>query len=489
MKTDILIIGGGVIGCAVAYELSKYKLDVTLVEKSSDIANATSKANSGIAHNGMGEKPTTIRGKYVVRGAKILKDLCEQLYVPFTHRIGSVTLGFNEMDLKKLEYVKGMGEKLGITEPKILSGDKIFDLEPFSNRDAKYALYNPGISIIGSYEFTIALGESAVRNGVKVLLDHEVTGIECEKGEINCVHTNHGDFEPQVVINAAGLYADKIAAMVEEIDFEIKPRKGEYFLYDKKMRSNIKHIVSDLGSEKSKAMIIAPTVHGNILAGSSATTIEDKEDLSTSTEKLDLIYSEVISKMIPTLPRFGEVITTFAGNRAAATGEDFIIAHARTVRKMINLAGMQSPALTSAPAIAQDVCMMVEECGIKLDKKIDYKPFRPKPIVISEMEPDEINAYIRKNPNYGEIICRCETISKGEILDAIHSPIPATTVDAIKRRTRAGMGRCQGGFCGPRVLDILSKELNVDMCEICKSNKGSYMVTGRTKEVRANETV
>lgn len=483
MKTDILIIGGGVIGCSVAYELSKYKLDITIVEKSGDIANSTSKANSGIAHNGMGEKSTTIRGKYVTRGSKLLKDLCEQLYVPYNHRTGSVTLAFDDNELKKLEYVKAQGEKLGITDTAILAGDAIFDLEPNAASHAKYALFNPGISTIGSYELTIALAESAAINGTKVLVNHEVTGIDCEKGEILCVHTNRGDFEPKVVINAAGLYADKIAAMVEEIDFEIHPRKGEYFLYDKKVRPLIKHIVSDLGSEHSKAMIIAPTVHGNILAGSSATLIDEKDNMSTSGEKLDLIYNTFISRMVPKLPRFGDVITTFAGNRAASSTEDFIIGHARTVHSMINLAGMQSPALTSSPAIAQDVAEMVAACGVKLEKKSGYKPFRPKPIVISELSPQEINILIGENPDYGEIICRCETISRGEILDAIRSPIPATSVDAIKRRTRAGMGRCQGGFCGPRVLDILSKELGVDMTEIYKSDPGSYMVTGRTKEV------
>lgn len=484
MKTDVLIIGGGVIGCAAAYELAKYKVDVTLVEKSSDIANGTSKANSGIAHNGMGEKATTLRGKYVTRGTKMLKNLCEQLYVPYQSRVGSVTLGFSEEDLKKLEYVKSNGEKLGIPDSKILTGDSILDLEPGACKEAKYALFNPGISIIGSYEFTIALGESAARNGVHILLNHEVTSIDTDQGKVLCVHTNHGDFEPKVVINAAGLYADKIAAMVEEIDFLIKPRKGEYLLYDKKMRSKITHIVSDLGSEHSKAMIIAPTVHGNVLAGSSATVIEDKHDLSTSGEKLDMIYDSFISRLVPDLPRFGEVITTFAGNRAAATGEDFIIRHARTVKGFINLAGLQSPALTSAPAIAEDVAEMVRECGVKLDLRPDYLPFRPKPVILGEMNEEEINALIKENPDYGEIICRCETISKGEILNAMRGPIPAVTVDAIKRRTRAGMGRCQGGFCGPRVLDIMSKEFGVDMTKICKSDLGSYMVTGRTKEVR-----
>lgn len=484
MKTDILIIGGGVIGCAVAYELAKYKLDVTLVEKSSDIANGTSKANSGIAHNGMGEKPGTVRGRYVTRGAKLLKDMCEQLYVPYHACTGSVTLGYTQEDLKKLEYLQETGRKMGIMDSRIVSGDKIRDLEPEVSNDARYALFNPGIGTIGSYEFTIALGESAAINGVKFLLNREVTGIDAKKGKILCVHTSRGDFEPQVVINAAGLYADRIAAMVEEIDFEIHPRKGEYFLYDKKMRSHIRHIVSDMGSEKSKAMIIAPTVHGNVLAGSSATMIDDKDDLSTSMEKLDYIYEHVIARMLPSLPRYGEVITNFAGNRAAATGEDFIIRHAVTVPSMINLAGMQSPALTSAPAIAQDVVEMVAECGIRLEKKVGYRPFRPKPVILAELTAEEINELVRKNPAYGEIICRCESISRGEILDAIHAPIPALTVDAVKRRTRAGMGRCQGGFCGPRVLEVLSRELGVDMTEICKNNPGSYMVTGRTKEVR-----
>lgn len=482
MKTDVLIIGGGVIGCAVAYQLSRYDIDVILVEKNADIADGTSKANSGIAHNGMGEKPGTVRAKYVTRGSAILKDLCQQLYVPYHYRTGSVTLAFDETDLQKLEYAQKAGEMLGITDTEIIAGDKIFDLEPGANREARYALFNPGLSTIGPYEFTIAMAESAVLNGVKIIRNCTVTGIECAGGKIKGVNTSCGHFTPTVVINAAGLHADKIAAMVEEIDFEIRPRKGEYFLYDKNMRSKIKHIVSDLGTKDSKAMIIAPTVHGNILAGSSATIIDEKDDYSTSSEMLDSIYKKAINRMIPALPRFGSVITTFAGNRAAATGEDFIIAHARSVKGMINLAGMQSPALTSAPAVAQDVCEMVKEAGLALKEKADYKPFRPRPVVLHELSPEEINALIQKNPDYGEIICRCETISRGEIIDAIRSPIPATTVDAVKRRVRAGMGRCQGGFCGPRVLEILAQELGVEMMEILKANEGSYMVSGRTKE-------
>mgnify|MGYP005761165473 FL=1 len=484
MKTDVLIIGGGVIGCAVAYELARYELDVTVVEKNSDIANGTSKANSGICHNGMGEKPGTICSSYVTRGYALMKDLCEQLYVPYSHCVGSVTAAFNDEELKKLERAKMAGEMLGIHDTRIVHGDELFDLEPGLNRALKYALYNPGLSTVSSYELTIALGESAAINGVHFLLDCAVTSIECSGGKVECVRTTRGDIQPQVVINAAGLYADRIAAMVEEIDFEIRPRKGEYFLYDKKCRGAIRHIVSDLGSEHSKAMIIAPTVHGNILAGSSATMIERKDDLATHGDKLDMIYDTFISRMIPALPRAGQVITTFAGNRAAATSEDFIIQHARTVKGFINLAGMQSPALTSAPAIAQDTAEMVAECGLKLTPRKDYKPFRPKPVRLSELTPDELNALIRRNPDYGEIICRCETISKGEILDAIRSPIPAITVDAVKRRARAGMGRCQGGFCGPRVMDIIARELGKDMTAVNKSNQGSYMVVSRTKEAQ-----
>lgn len=482
MKTDVLVIGGGVMGCAVAYQLAQYQIHVTVLEKSSDVANGTSKANSGIAHNGMGEKPGTLRGKYIRQGTAIIKELCEGLHVPFHHRVGSLTVGFDEDDRKKLQHLQAMGRELGILDSEILEGEKIFELEPYVSRDVKYALFNPGISTICPYEFTVAMAESAAINQVEFLLNHEVTGIECRDGKILCVHTDQGDFEPEVVINAAGLYADKIAAMVEEIDFEIRPRRGEYLLYDKKMGKYVSHIISNLGTDKSKGMIILPTVHGNILAGSSATMIDDKDDVATTGEKLDFIYDKVVKRIVPALPRMGDVITTFAGNRAAATGDDFIVAHAKSVHSMINLAGIQSPGIVAAPAIAMDVVKMVESCGISLVKKEGYKPFRPKPVVIQDLSPDELNALIKENPDYGEIICRCETISKGEILAAIHAPVPATTVDAIKRRTRAGMGRCQGGFCGPRILEILACELGVDMTEVCKSNKGSNMVKCQTKE-------
>lgn len=482
MKTDVLIIGGGVMGCAVAYQLAQYDLHVTVLEKSSDVANGTSKANSGIAHNGMGEKPGTLRGKYIRQGSAIIKELCEGLHVPFRYGVGSLTVGFDEDDRKKLLHLQEMGRQLGILDSEIIEGEKIFELEPYISKDVKYALFNPGISTICPYEFTIAMAESAAINQVEFLLEHEVTGMTCSNGKVACVHTNQGDFEAKVVINAAGLYADRIAAMVEEIDFEIKPRRGEYLLYDKKMGKYVHHIISNLGTDKSKGMIILPTVHGNILAGSSATMIEDKDDVATTEEKLDFIYDKVVKKIVPGLPRMGDVITTFAGNRAAATGDDFIVAHAKSVHNVINLAGIQSPGIVAAPAIARDVVAMVESCGISLIKKEGYKPFRPKPIVIQELDEVALNDLIKEQPDYGEIICRCETISKGEILAAIHAPIPATTVDAIKRRTRAGMGRCQGGFCGPRILEILAQELGVDMTEVCKGNKGSNMVKGQTKE-------
>lgn len=482
MKTDVLIIGGGVMGCAVAYELAQYQLHVTVLEKSSDVANGTSKANSGIAHNGMGEKPGTLRGKYIRRGTAVIRELCEGLHVPFHYGVGSLTVGFDEDDLKKLRHLQEMGRELGILDSEIIEGDKIFELEPYMSKDVKYALFNPGISTICPYEFTIAMAESAAINQVEFLLNHEVTGMECRDGELLCVHTNQGDFEPKVVVNAAGLYADQVAAMAEEIDFEIKPRRGEYLLYDKKMGKYVHHIISNLGTDKSKGMIILPTVHGNILAGSSATMIEDKDDVATTEAMLDLIYDNVVKKIMPDLPRMGDVITTFAGNRAAATGDDFIIAHSKSVHNVINLAGIQSPGIVAAPAIAADVAGMVESCGLPLIKKDDYRPFRPKPVVVEELSEEEWNALVKEKPDYGEIICRCETISKGEILAAIHSPVPAVTVDAVKRRTRAGMGRCQGGFCGPRILDILSEELGVDMTEICKGDKGSNMVICRTKE-------
>lgn len=485
MKTEVLIIGGGVIGASIAHQLAKYNLDIILVEKASDVCMGTSKANSAMIHSGFNIDGGTLKGKLALAANKVVKQLCEDLDVDLVKPLGSITVGFEESDLEKMKKTMENGIKNGIQGMKLLDQKELHEMEPHLNPDAKYGLFEPETGIINPFEYTVALVENAVINGAKVMLDTEVLDIMIENKTVKGVKTNKGDIESKVIINAAGLFADKIAAMVEDIDFEIKPRKGQYFLYDKKWGDILTYTIYSAPTKVSKGMIVVPTIDGNILAGSNAEVLEDKTDLRTTAEALDQIYTSTISHLFPELPRMGDVITTFTGLRAASSNEDFIIEPAKTVKGMINVAGIQSPGLTSAPAIAEMVESLVRDQNLELDfsSKANYEKGRKAPVMLAELSYEERNAFIEKNPDYGEIICRCESISKGEIKDAIHRPVPATNMDAIKRRVRAGMGRCQGGFCGPKVLDILSQELKISPLEVTQKGSESFVLISRNKEL------
>ncbi|AFA48041.1 NAD(P)/FAD-dependent oxidoreductase [Acetobacterium woodii] len=489
MKTDVLIIGGGVIGASVAHQLAKYNLDIILVEKANDICMGTSKANSAMIHSGFNIDGGTLKGQLVLKANKVIKQLCQDLNVGLVKPLGSITVGFEEKDLEKMKKTMENGIKNGIQGMKLLNQKELHEMEPHLNPDSKYGLFEPETGIINPFEYTVALAENAVINGVKVLLDTEVLDIMIENKTVKGVKTNKGDIETKVIINAAGLYADKIAAMVENIDFEIKPRKGQYFLYDKKWRDILTYTIYSAPTKVSKGMIVVPTIDGNILAGSNAEAVDDKTDLKTTTQALDQIYTSTISHLFPELPRMGDVITTFTGLRASSTNEDFIIEPAKTVKGFINVAGIQSPGLTSAPAIAEMVEGLVREQNMNLDfsAKVNYQKGRKPPIMLKDLSYQERTALIEENPDYGEIVCRCESISKGEIIDAVHRPIPATNLDAVKRRVRAGMGRCQGGFCGPKVVAILSQELVISPLEVTQKGNKSFVLTAKNKELSLDE--
>jgi glycerol-3-phosphate dehydrogenase len=489
MKTDVLIIGGGVIGSAIAHQLSKYNLDITLVEKESDVCTGTSKANSSMLHDGYNVDKHKLKGQLVLKADKdVYAKLCKELHVDLNF-VGSIVAGFQDSDIEVMNHQMEMANDNGIKGMRMLNHDEMLEMEPNMNPEVKFGLYNPNTGVLNPFELTMGLAENAVLNGTKVLLNTEVTDIIVKDQKIDSVITTNGVFYPKVVINAAGLYSDKIAAMVEEIDFTVKPRKGQYFLFDKQYGDHVKHCIYSAPTEYSKGMIILPTTEGNILAGSNAEMMDDKTDFATTAEALNNIYGTMIHKLFPKLPRMGDVTTTFAGLRAVANTEDFIIAHAKTVRGMINLAGIQSPGLSSAPAIAEMVEGLVREVGEGLDfsEKADYIVGRPKPIILNKLSYEERSQLIAQNPDYGQIICRCESISKGEILDAIRRPIPATCLDAIKRRTRAGMGRCQGGFCGPRVVSILEQELGISPLDATKRGRDSKILAMRAKELALQE--
>lgn len=483
MEADVVIIGGGVVGTAIARELSKYELKIILLEKEEDVAMGSSKANSGIIHAGYNADAGTLRGKLNVRANPLFDKLCSELKVPFK-RIGSLLIGFNEDDLKVLKEKKENGEKMGITGMKIVSGEDLFKLEPNLNEKARFALFAPSAGIISSYEFTIALADSAVINGVKIYLDTELIDIETENRRVLGVKTSRGFIKTGIIINAAGLFSDNIAGMAGDNSIEIKAYKGEYHLFDKKWGDYVNHIIFPVPDRKSKGILVTPTVHGNLLIGPNFYAVDDKDDLGVSSAGLEEIYQGA-GKLVSGLDR-RDVIASYAGLRAKTEGDDFIIGHSDLVKGLINVAGIQSPGFTASPAIAEMVVDLVREYLARekkqeLRKKDYFQSELAQRPVFTEADLDEWDELIKKDAAYGEIICRCEKISKGEIRDAIHGPVPARSLDAVKRRTRAGAGRCQGAFCAPRVLKIIAEELGLKPTEITKKGRNSRILLTETK--------
>lgn len=485
-KTDILIIGGGVTGSAIARELSRYNLDISLVEKESDVAVGTSKANSGIIHAGYNAAASSLKGKLNSRANPMFDKLCSDLQVPFK-RIGSLVIAFNSDDLKILKFEKENGEKMGVRGLEIVSGDRLFEMEPHLNPDAQYALYAPTAGIVSSYEFTIALADNAVLNGVKVMLETEVTDIIIDNDQIKGVKTSKGIIYCSLLINAAGLWTDDIAKMAGHNNMKIKPRKGEYHLYDKSWGNIVNHVLFPTPAKSSKGILVTPTVHGNLMIGPNSDEVDDKEDLTTTSVGLNKVFAGA-KRLIPGLSK-RDIITSFSGLRACEESGDFIIGSSSQIKGLINVAGIQSPGLSSAPAIAEMVVDMIRDIsqendtGFEMLLKEDFKEKLPERYVFNDYNYDSWQQIVDSTPDYGEIICRCEQVTKGEIVNAIHRPIPARTLDAVKRRTRAGTGRCQGGFCGPRVLDIIADELEISPLEVTKKGRGSEILEGKTKDI------
>jgi glycerol-3-phosphate dehydrogenase len=448
----------------------------------------TSKGNSGIIHAGYNADFRTLKGRLNIKSNPRFDKLCQDLKVRFK-RIGSLVVGFTGEDLKRLRELKKNGEKNGTKNLEIIRGSKLFELEPNLNPQAKYALYAPTAGIISPYKFTIALADNAVINGVKVLLETEAKDIRIEERQVCGVVTNRGLIETSVIINAAGLHADEVAKASGN-SFKINPLKGEYQLFDKQWGNLVNHILFPIPTKLSKGILVAPTVHDNLLIGPNSYRVKEKDDLSTTRAGIKEVY-EGARKLIPHLPH-QDLINSFAGLRADIEGrDDFIIEASKKIRGFINVAGIESPGLSSAPAIAEMVSGILKEVikeiypQLELNHKDDFIETLPRQARFSDYinKMKEWQEIVKKDADYGEIICRCEKVSKGEVLRAIHQPLPARSLDAIKRRTRAGMGRCQGGFCSPRVLRILSEELKISPLRITKKGPGSEVLKTKTKDM------
>ncbi|WP_455100175.1 FAD-dependent oxidoreductase [Parvimonas micra] len=474
---DIIVIGCGVIGASVAYELSKYNLKVLVLEKEIDVADGTTKANSGILHSGYDPEPGTLMAKLNVEGSKRIKELVKKLDVQY-NECGSLVLAFNKEDEKTLEKLLDNGIKNGVENLRIIDKEEVEKLEPNINKTVTKALYSPGAGVIDPWELCIAMSQVAVSNGIEIKLNSEVVDI-IKEDEKFIIKTDDNTYTSKYIVNAAGINSDKVHNMVCEKEFEIKPSKGQYFILDKSQKDLVKHVLFQCPSKLGKGVLIAPTSHTNIIIGPNAESNSKISDKSTTFEGLNEV-KEKISKTISDVP-YWENINNFSGLRANSTESDFIIREAKSCKNFIDLAGIKSPGLASCAAIGLMCLDILRNIGVDFVEKENYIDSR-KIIRIKHLSPEERAEKIKENPLYGNIICRCITVSEGEIIDSLKMPLPPRTLGAVKKRTGAGMGRCLGGFCGPKVLDIISRELDIKPEEVYNTNFGSYIITGKTKE-------
>lgn len=473
---DVAIIGAGVIGASVARELSKYDLNVVVIEKENDVSNGTTKANSAIVHAGYDAHEGTLMAKYNALGNAMFDKICDELSVPF-ERCGSLVLAFSEEEREHLDLLYKRGIVNNIPEMELLEKDEIKKLEPNISDKVVAALHAKTAGIVGPWELTIAMLENAAENGVNIELNQDVVDIEKLETGYRII-TQERNFEAKVVINASGVYADKIHNMVSEETFKIKPRRGQYFVMDKTQGELVGQVIFQCPTELGKGILVTPTVHGNLLLGPDAQDMDDRDDISTTTEQLEFVKEHAV-KSVPGI-HFRESIRSFAGLRAEGDRGDFIIEEAPGAPLFFDVAGIKSPGLSAAPAIGLDVAKMAVEKLGEVKEKSDFNPKREQ-IIFMELNAEEKKELIKENPQYGRVICRCENITEGEIVSSIHRKVGARTVDGVKKRCRPGMGRCQGGFCGPRVQEILARELNVSLEEVVLDKKNSYILTGETK--------
>lgn len=471
---DAVIIGGGVTGCAIARELSRYEMHTALIEREEDVCSGTSKANSAIVHAGHDAVPGSVKARFNVEGNRMMGELAEDLDFEFD-RNGSLILCFAEEDRPALQELYDKGVKNGVPDLKIITGDEARAMEPNVSDAVVAALYAPTGGIVCPFGLTIALAENACDNGVEFIFNEEVKKVIKTANGFD-LETANGVVHTTYVINAAGVYADEIHNMVSERKLHITPRKGDYCLLDKEAGNHVKHTIFQLPGKLGKGILVTPTIHGNLLTGPTAKNIEDKEATATTAEELAEIMEKgsVSVKNVP----FRQVITSFSGLRAHEDGDDFIVGEAEDAPGFFDAAGIESPGLTSAPAIGVYLAEKVaEKAGAA--KKTEWNGKRKGFVRPEKLSKEERAALIKERPEYGTIICRCEGVSEGEIVDAINRTLGAVSLDGIKRRVRQGMGRCQAGFCTPRTMEILARECGMEMEDICKNAPGSNMLTGQ----------
>ncbi|MBQ3938314.1 MAG: NAD(P)/FAD-dependent oxidoreductase [Clostridia bacterium] len=470
---DVLVIGAGVTGCAIARELSKYRLRICVIEKEEDVCSGTSKANSGIVHAGFDPEPGSMMAKMNIRGAELIRRLHSELDFAYREN-GALVLCFDEADIGKLRALYERGVKNGVQGLRILTGDEARALESAIAENVVAALHAPTAGVVCPFGMTIAFAENAADNGAEFRFLTEITGIEkCAEGY--AVNTNCGRLTAKYVVNAAGVYADKMHNCVSGEKISITPRRGEYLLMDKEVGGLVDSTIFQLPGKAGKGVLVTRTVHGNLLIGPNANDIEDKEGVDTTQAGMD----EVRQKALLSIPKapFNKMITSFAGLRAHGDAGDFIIGEAPDAPGFFDAAAIESPGLTAAPAIGEYVASLItEKAGA--EKKTDFIAERKGIPEVAKLPPRERAELIAKRPEYGRIVCRCENVSEGEIIDSIERTLGARSMDGVKRRVRQGMGRCQAGFCTPGTIELIAKHLGVPTEKVAKNRPGSEFIVG-----------
>lgn len=474
---DVVIIGAGVSGSASARELSRYKVNACVIEKTEDVCSGTSKANSGIVHAGFDAPEGSLMAKLNVEGNLMMEELSKELDFPFKKN-GSLVICLSEEDMPKLKELYDRGIRNGVKELKILNKEEVLELEPNITDDVYAALYAPTGGIVCPFGLNIALAENANTNGIEFRFNTEAQDIEKIDGGF-IIKTNQGDIKTKYIVNAAGVYADKFHNMVSQNKINITARKGEYCLLDKTAGNHVSRTIFALPGKMGKGVLVSPTAHGNLIVGPTSTDIDDKEGVNTTREGLDTVIGKS-SMNVKNIP-MRQVITSFSGLRAHEDNHEFIIKELEDAKGFIDCAGIESPGLTSSLAIGKMVADILKE-KLNLEENPNFVGTRKGILDPNTLSLEERNQLIKEQPAYGNIICRCEMITEGEIIDAIRRPLGAKSLDGVKRRTRAGMGRCQAGFCSPKTMEILERELSISMFDITKAGGESNMVLGLVKD-------
>ncbi len=477
MQVTVAVIGAGVVGSLLARKLTEYELSVALIEAREDVATGATGANSAIAHGGFDPQCGTLKARLNVRGTAMMPRLCEELGVPYRAN-GSMVLAFSEQEMESVRALYERGKRNGVNGLSVLSGDELRALEPHISENVCGGLRCTSSGILCPYGLAIAAAGNAMDNGASLLLSSPVTAIEQTRDGF-VLTAGETQVQASYVVNCAGVYADEVARLIGDDSFTIRPRKGEYLLFDSSEGGLVGHTLFQVPSKAGKGILVTPTVHGNLLIGPTSDFVEQKDDRSTTREGLERVKAAAL-RSVDSL-QFKQVITAFAGVRAVPDAEDFIIRPSEVNGRFLHAAGIESPGLSASPAIAEYLVELLREAGMPTKPNAAFNPIRKSQRWFRALSDEEKNEVIRNDPRYGRVVCRCETITEGEIVDAIHRAPPAYTVDALKHRLRTGMGRCQGGFCTPLITEILARETGLPPQMLNKGRAGSYLLVGSTK--------